>query len=278
MSDSLAIERQGPVGLVTMNRPERHNAFDDSLIQELTEALRTMEAEDGIRVVVLSGAGKSFSAGADLNWMKRMAGFSKDENQRDAMGLAALMRTLAHLRKPTIARVQGAAYGGGVGLVACCDIAVASQAASFALSEARLGLIPAVISPYVVAAIGERAARRYFLTAERFEAAEAWRLGLVHELSSGEGELDEKLGEIVDALLSAGPAAQREAKELIRAVSGRAVTSELIQDTAERIARIRSSPEGREGVAAFLDKRRASWLPPEPEPEPLGPTDPLPGI
>ncbi|MGZ5078234.1 MAG: enoyl-CoA hydratase/isomerase family protein [Usitatibacter sp.] len=278
MSDSLAIERQGPVGLVTMNRPERHNAFDDSLIQELTEALRTMEAEDGIRVVVLSGAGKSFSAGADLNWMKRMAGFSKDENQRDAMGLAALMRTLAHLRKPTIARVQGAAYGGGVGLVACCDIAVASQAASFALSEARLGLIPAVISPYVVAAIGERAARRYFLTAERFEAAEAWRLGLVHELASGEGELDEKLGEIVDALLSAGPAAQREAKELIRAVSGRAVTSELIQDTAERIARIRSSPEGREGVAAFLDKRRASWLPPEPEPEPLGPTDPLPGI
>ncbi|MGZ5650503.1 MAG: enoyl-CoA hydratase/isomerase family protein [Usitatibacter sp.] len=278
MSDSLAIERQGPVGLVTMNRPERHNAFDDSLIQELTEALRTMEAEDGIRVVVLSGAGKSFSAGADLNWMKRKAGFSKDENQRDAMGLAALMRTLAHLRKPTIARVQGAAYGGGVGLVACCDIAVASQAASFALSEARLGLIPAVISPYVVAAIGERAARRYFLTAERFEAAEAWRLGLVHELASGEGELDEKLGEIVDALLSAGPAAQREAKELIRAVSGRAVTSELIQDTAERIARIRSSPEGREGVAAFLDKRRASWLPPEPEPEPLGPTDPLPGI
>ncbi|MGZ5067600.1 MAG: enoyl-CoA hydratase/isomerase family protein [Usitatibacter sp.] len=278
MSDSLAIERQGPVGLVTMNRPERHNAFDDSLIQELTEALRTMEAEDGIRVVVLSGAGKSFSAGADLNWMKRMAGFSKDENQRDAMGLAALMRTLAHLRKPTIARVQGAAYGGGVGLVACCDIAVASQAASFALSEARLGLIPAVISPYVVAAIGERAARRYFLTAERFEAADAWRLGLVHELASGEGELDEKLGEIVDALLSAGPAAQREAKELIRAVSGRAVTSELIQDTAERIARIRSSPEGREGVAAFLDKRRASWLPPEPEPEPLGPTDPLPGI
>ncbi|MGZ5034414.1 MAG: enoyl-CoA hydratase/isomerase family protein [Usitatibacter sp.] len=276
MSDSLAIERQGPVGLVTMNRPERHNAFDDSLIQELTEALRTMEAEDGIRVVVLSGAGKSFSAGADLNWMKRMAGFSKDENQRDAMGLAALMRTLAHLRKPTIARVQGAAYGGGVGLVACCDIAVASQAASFALSEARLGLIPAVISPYVVAAIGERAARRYFLTAERFEAAEAWRLGLVHELASGEGELDEKLGEIVDALLSAGPAAQREAKELIRAVSGRAVTSELIQDTAERIARIRSSPEGREGVAAFLEKRRASWVPP-PEPEPEIPPE-APGI
>ena len=187
MSESLAIERQGPLGLITMNRPERHNAFDDVLIAELTEALRSMEAEEGIRVIVLSGAGKSFSAGADLNWMKRMAGFSMDENRRDAMALATLMRTLAHLRKPTIARVQGAAYGGGVGLVACCDVAVAAQAATFSLSEAKLGLIPSVISPYVVAAIGERAARRYFLTAETFEAAEAWRLGLVHELGSSEG-------------------------------------------------------------------------------------------
>src|SRR5688500_13798458 len=190
MTTALAIEHQGPIGIITMNRPERHNAFDDALIAELTEALRSMEAEDGVRVVVLSAAGKSFSAGADLNWMRRMASFSKDENQRDAMAMAALMRTLAHLRKPTIARVQGAAYGGGVGLVACCDVAVASQAASFALSEARLGLIPAVISPYVIAAIGERAARRYFVSAERFAAAEAWRLGLVHELASTEGDLD----------------------------------------------------------------------------------------
>lgn len=266
MSTSLAIERQGPIGLVTMNRPERHNAFDDILILELTDALRSMEAEDGIRLVVLSGSGKSFSAGADLNWMKRMAGFTKEENQRDAMGLGALLRTLAHLRKPTIARVQGPAYGGGVGLVACCDIAVAAQSASFSLSEGRLGLIPAVISPYVVAAIGERAARRYFLTAERFEAAEAWRIGLVHELVAGEVELDEKVGEIVDAMLACGPVAQREAKDLIRAVAGRPLTSELIQDTAERIAAIRSSPEGREGIAAFLEKRRASWIPPEPEP------------
>jgi methylglutaconyl-CoA hydratase len=268
MSDSLAIERQGPIGLITMNRPERHNAFDDALIAELTESLRSMEAEDGIRVVVLSGAGKSFSAGADLNWMKRMAGFSKEENQRDAMGLGALMRTLAHLRKPTVARVHGAAYGGGVGLVACCDVAVASQAATFALSEAKLGLIPAVISPYVVSAIGERAARRYFLTAERFDAAEAWRLGLVHDLGSTDGDMDEKIGTIIDAMLACGPAAQREAKELIRAVAQRPVTSEVIQDTAERIARLRSSPEGREGVAAFLEKRRTSWLPPEPAPEP----------
>jgi methylglutaconyl-CoA hydratase len=222
---------------------------------------------------VLSGAGRSFSAGADLNWMRRMAGFSKDENQRDAMGLGALMRTLAHLRKPTIARVQGAAYGGGVGLVACCDIAIAAQEATFALSEAKLGLIPAVISPYVIAAIGERAARRYFVTAERFDAAEAWRLGLVHELAASEGDLDEKVGLAVDALLACGPAAQREAKELIRAVSGRPVTSELIQDTAERIAKIRSSPEGREGVNAFLDKRRPAWVPPEPEP-PVPPEPP----
>jgi methylglutaconyl-CoA hydratase len=267
MSESLAIERHGPIGLITMNRPDRHNAFDDGLIAELTEALRSMEAEDGIRVIVLSGAGKSFCAGADLNWMKRMAAFSMDENRRDAMGLATLMRTLAHLHKPTIARVQGAAYGGGVGLVACCDIAVAAQSASFSLSEAKLGLIPAVISPYVVAAIGERAARRYFLTAERFDAAEAWRIGLVHELVGDHESLDDKIGEIVDAVLACSPSAQREAKDLIRAIASRPVTSELIQDTAERIAKIRSSPEGREGVAAFLEKRRASWVPVAPEPE-----------
>ncbi len=266
MSESLAIEHQGPVGLLTLNRPERHNAFDDALIRDLTEALRTLEADEGVRLVVLSAAGKSFSAGADLNWMKRMSGFSKEENQRDAMQLGALMSTLAQLRKPTIARVHGAAYGGGVGLVACCDVAVASNAATFSLSEAKLGLIPAVISPYVVAAIGERAARRYFLTAERFDAAEAWRLGLVHELASDDVDLDEKVGAIVDAMLACGPVAQREAKELIRAVAARPVTSELIEDTARRIARIRSSPEGREGVVAFLEKRRAAWIPPDPEP------------
>ena len=264
---SLAVETQGPVGLVTMNRPERHNAFDDALIAEMTDAFRSMEGDDSIRLVVLSGAGRSFSAGADLNWMKRMAGFSLDENRRDAMAMAALMRTIAHFRKPTLARVHGPAYGGGVGLVACCDIAVALQSASFALSEAKLGLIPAVISPYVIAAIGERAARRYFLTAERFDAAEAWRLGLVHEVASNDNELDERLGDIVDALLACSPAAQTEAKSLIRAVAGRPVTGELLQDTAERIAKVRASPEGREGVAAFLDKRRAAWVPPEPQPE-----------
>ncbi len=266
MSSALALERQGPLGLITLNRADRHNAFDDALIAELTDVLRSMEAEEAIRVVVLAAAGRSFSAGADLNWMKRMAGYSMDDNRRDAMGLGALMRTLAHLRKPTVARVQGAAYGGGVGLVACCDIAVATQNATFSFSEAKLGLIPAVISPYVVAAIGERATRRYFLTAERFDAAEAWRLGLVHELARDETEMDEKIGDIVDQLLACGPVAQTEVKALLRAVANRPVTSELIQDTAERIAKIRSSPEGREGISAFLEKRRAGWIPPEPEP------------
>jgi methylglutaconyl-CoA hydratase len=267
MTSGLATEHQGPIGLVTLNRPERHNAFDDALIAELTDTLRSMEADDSVRVVILGGAGKSFSAGADLNWMKRMSGFSKDENLRDAMGLGALMRTLAFLRKPTIARVHGAAYGGGVGLVACCDIAVATQAATFSLSEVKLGLIPAVISPYVVAAIGERAARRYFLTGERFDAGQAWRLGLVHELSVDDAEMDDRINTIVGSLLDCGPVAQREAKELIRAVANRPVTSEVIQDTADRIARIRSSPEGREGVTAFLEKRKAAWVPLEPEPE-----------
>jgi methylglutaconyl-CoA hydratase len=273
---TLAIERQGPIGLITMNRPERHNAFDDAIITELTEALRSMEAEDGIRVVVLSGAGPSFSAGADLNWMKRMSAFSKEENQRDAMGLAALMRTLAHLRKPTIARVHGPAYGGGVGLVACCDIAIGSHNAAFALSEAKLGLTPAVISPYVVAAIGERAARRYFLSGEKFDAAEAWRLGLLHDLAPTDAEMDEKIGDLVEAMLLCGPVAQREAKELIRAVANRPVDSELIQATAERIARLRASPEGREGVAAFLEKRRAAWVPPPPQEEEAGIAPPPP--
>jgi len=277
MTTNLAIERQGPVGLVTLNRPDRHNAFDDALIAELTDALRSMEAEEGIRCVVLSSVGRSFSSGADLAWMRRVAGASQEENKRDAMALAALMRTLSELKKPTVARVQGPAYGGGVGLVACCDVAVATVNATFALTEAKLGLIPAVISPYVVAAIGARAARRYFLTAEKMEAADAWRMGLVHELAQDEAELDEKVGEIVDAFLTCGPVAQAECKALIRAVANRPVASELIQDTADRIAKVRSSPEGMEGVTAFLEKRRASFLPPEPEPDPEAAPDPEPG-
>ncbi|HET9577861.1 MAG TPA: enoyl-CoA hydratase/isomerase family protein [Usitatibacter sp.] len=276
MTSALAIERQGPLGLVTLNRAERHNAFDDALIAELTAELRAMDADDGIRIVVLAAAGRSFSAGADLNWMKRMAAYSTEDNRRDAMALATLMRTLAHLRKPTVARVQGAAYGGGVGLVACCDIAVGTTHATFSFSEAKLGLIPAVISPYVVAAIGERAARRYFLTAERFDAGEAWRLGLIHEIARDDAEMDEKIGTIVDSLLAGGPVAQAEAKALLRAVSGRPITDEVVGDTAERIATIRATPEGREGIAAFLEKRRPAWIPPEPEP--TIPPEPPPGI
>lgn len=268
MTQTLVIERQGPVALATLARPEKHNAFDDALVAELTEALRELEADDAVRVVVLSATGRSFCAGADLNWMRRMAGYSREDNQRDAMALAALMRTLDQFGKPTIARVQGPAYGGGVGLVACCDVVVASQAAHFALSEAKLGLVPAVISPYVVAAIGARAARRYFLSAERFSASEAWRLGLVHELAMDDDDLDAKIGEIVESMLACGPVAQREGKALVRAVANRPVTGELLQQTSELIARVRASPEGREGIAAFLEKRRAAWLPPPPPPEP----------
>jgi methylglutaconyl-CoA hydratase len=264
MPSSLVIERQGAVGLITLNRPERHNAFDDVVIGELTEALRSMEAEDALRVIVLSGAGASFSAGADLEWMKRAAAYSKDENLRDAMALGALMRTLDHLRKPTVARVHGNAFGGGVGLVACCDIAVATQNAQFSFSEVKLGLMPAVISPYVIAAIGARYARRYFVTGERFDAAQAYQMGLIHDLASDPDDLDDKIGAIVDAMMLAGPVAQREAKELVRAVANRPMHSEILQDTADRIARIRVSPEGREGVSAFLEKRKASWVPEDP--------------
>lgn len=278
MTKTVEIERQGPVGLVTLNRPERHNAFDENLIAELTDALRSMEAEDAVRVVVLSGAGPSFSAGADVDWMKRAAAHTKDENERDAMALGALMRTLDHLRKPTIARVHGAAIGGGVGLVACCDIAVALNGAQFGFSEVKLGLIPAVISPYVLAAIGPRAARRYFLTGERFEAADAYRMNLVHDLAGSEEDLDEKVGLAVEALLLAGPVAQREAKELIRAVANRPMHSEILQDTAQRIAKIRVSPEGREGIAAFLEKRKASWVPQDPETANPGGIEPPQGI
>lgn len=261
MASNVTLDRQGPVARVILDRPERHNAFDDALIAELTDVLRSIEADDAVRVVKLESTGKSFSAGADLEWMRRVAGASREANRDDAMALAALMRTLAELRKPTIARVQGPAYGGGVGLVACCDIAVASTRAKFALSEAKLGLIPAVISPYVVAAIGSRAARRYFLTGEAFDASDAWRLGLVHELAEDDTALDGKIACLVEALLACSPNAQVECKALIRAVAGRPVTLELVQDTAERIAKVRSSPEGLEGVTAFLEKRRAAWVP-----------------
>ena len=246
------------VATLTLNRPEIHNAFDDGLIRALTEALDRIEADAAARVVVLQANGKSFSAGADLNWMRRISGYTEAENLRDAEALATMVRKLNFLPKPTIAAVQGSAFGGGVGLVAACDIAVAVGAASFALSEVRLGLIPAVISPYVVTAIGERAARRYFLTAERFSAAEALRLGLVHEVVA-EGELDRAVGRMVEVLLAGGPQAQAATKKLIRRVARGPLNAAVIADTAERIAKVRAGDEAREGIAAFLEKRKPGW-------------------
>jgi methylglutaconyl-CoA hydratase len=246
------------IATLTLNRPELHNAFDDALIAQLTQALNQLETDSQVRVVVLAANGKSFSAGADLNWMRQMAEYSYQQNLTDALALAELMRTLNTLAKPTVAKVQGPAYGGGVGLVACCDIAIASEAASFSLSEVKLGLIPAVISPYVVNAIGERQARRYFLTAEPFSAHEAQRIGLVHEVVPPQ-ELDAVLAKLLATLAGNGPAAMVAAKDLARAVSRGVLDMLMIEDTARRIAEIRASTEGREGLAAFLDKRKPAW-------------------
>jgi methylglutaconyl-CoA hydratase len=258
----LRVDVNDQVAVVALARPDVHNAFDETLIAELTRALAALDADPGVRVVVLAGQGKSFCAGADLNWMQRMAGYGHAENLADAGALANMLATLDRMAKPTIARVHGAAYGGGVGLVACCDIAIAAQEATFSLSEARLGLIPATIGPYVVAAIGARQARRYFLSAERFTAAEAMRIGLVHDVVPGDA-IDERLDTLIDALLVAGPRAQAESKALIRSIAARRIDDAVIADTVEWIAGIRASPEGREGVAAFLERRRPAWLPRE---------------
>jgi methylglutaconyl-CoA hydratase len=253
----VGIDARG-VATVALNRPAIHNAFDDTLIADLTTALRRLAVDGAVRVVVLTGSGESFSAGGDLNWMRRMAGYSDAENFADAMALAELLRTLNELPKPTVARVNGAAVAGGLGLVCCCDIAVAAAEATFSISEARLGLVPATISPYVVAAIGARAARRYFLTAERFTAAEAQRIGLAHEVAPRAG-LDGAVERIVDALLEAGAGAQARAKRLIAEVRDRPITEALMALTARAIAEARASAEAREGLAAFFDKRKPAW-------------------
>jgi methylglutaconyl-CoA hydratase len=256
--DTLQTEIRDGVATIRMNRPEVHNAFDDALIGALTTELSRLEQLPAARVIVLAANGKSFSSGADLNWMRRMAKYSREDNVRDARALAGLMRTLDGMNKPTIARVQGAAFGGGVGLVACCDIAIAGDEATFSLSEVRLGLIPSVISPYVIAAIGERAARRYFLTAERFDAIEARRIGLVHEVVDG-ASLDTTIGKITGYLLKGGPQALAAAKKLITDVSRRPMDDKLAMETALRIASIRVEREGQEGLAAFLEKRAPDW-------------------
>jgi methylglutaconyl-CoA hydratase len=260
MSEPILLETSDAHGVatVTLNRPAIRNAFDDVLIAELTACLRRLDADRAVRVVVLTGSGESFSAGADLHWMRRMAQYSDAENRADAMALAGLLRLLDELGKPTVARVNGAAFAGGFGLVCCCDVAIAAAEAVFCLSETRLGLVPATIAPYVVAAIGPRAARRYFLTAERFPAAEALRIGVVHDVVPRAG-LDAAVETIVAALLEAAPGAQARSKRLIADVRGRPVTDAVMALTARVIADARVSPEGREGLAAFLEKRPPSW-------------------
>ncbi|MBF0355055.1 MAG: enoyl-CoA hydratase/isomerase family protein [Alphaproteobacteria bacterium] len=243
---------------ITLNRPEIHNAFDQALISHLAQILDELESNTQVRVIVLSGAGKSFSAGGDLNWMRRTASQSFDENLADAKALAALLNRLDTLSKPTIARIHGQALGGGVGLVSCCDIAVAAPEASFSLSEVKLGLIPATISPYVTAAMGARAARRYFLTGERFSAAEALRLGLVHDVVPL-ADLDQAVDRLVASLLANGPEAIAHTKDLIRLVAKAPIDDALKDETAGRIAKRRASLEGKEGVTAFLEKRKPSW-------------------
>ena len=254
----LEIELDGPVATIWMNRPDLHNAFDQDLIAELTAACKALDDDDDVRVVILAGRGKSFSAGADLNWMKRAADNGIDDNLDDARALARMLRALAEMRKPTIARVQGAALGGGMGLAAACDIAVASTKAVFATSEVRFGIIPSAISPYVLRAIGARQAYRYFQSAERIDAQRAREIGLVHEAVAPE-ELDAKVQEIVASLLQGGPLSQTAAKSLIRAVKNQPINDVLVEETAHRIAHLRATPEAQEGIAAFLDKRQPNW-------------------
>ncbi len=256
---TLEIVRDAHVATIWMNRPEVRNAFSEQTIAELTHAFRALSKERGVRAIVLAARGSAFSAGADLNWMKKMAGYSEEENRADALALAEMLHTIHTCGKPTIARVQGDSYGGGVGLVAACDIAVVADSAGFCLSEVKLGLIPATISPYVIRAMGERAANRYFLTAERFDAREAMRIGFVHEVVAPE-ELDAAVARLLQHLSAGGPHAHDEAKRLIRDVAGEPVDEHLLADTARRIAEVRVSPEGREGIAAFLEKRKAAWL------------------
>ncbi len=251
---------QNGVARITLTRPDLHNAFNDVLISELTMLLHGLESDERVRIVALAAQGKSFSAGADLNWMKSMADYSHARNLEDSNALAELLWTLDRMSKPTVALVQGPAYGGGVGLIACCDIAIAAEEALFCLSEVRLGLIPAAISPYIVAKVGISAARRYALSGERFSAWEAHRIGLVHEVTNASA-LETVARELFDSLLAGGPEAMVAAKDLLFEVEGKVIDQELREETARRIARIRVTREGQEGVKAFLEKRRPSWVP-----------------
>ncbi len=259
--NTIKIERDARgVAMIAMNRPEVHNAFDEVMIREIIEAFRDLGEDNSVRVIVIAAEGKSFCAGADLNWMKRAADYDEDQNREDAGELALMLNAIYACPKPVIARVQGNAYGGGVGVVAAADIAIGVADVQFALSEVKLGIIPAVISPYVIEAIGARYAHRYFVTAERFTAAEAFRIGLLHDLASSMDAMDEQIAGLCTALLANSPKAIEAAKNLIQAVSQKSIDDELMEDTVERIAQIRSTPEAKEGIRAFLEKRKPSWI------------------
>ena len=256
----LLLDVRGHRATVTLNRPDVRNAFNDEVIAELTQAFRQLGARDDVRCIVLAASGTAFCAGADLNWMRRMADYTREQNVADAAALAAMLRTVFECPKPTIACVQGDVYAGGTGLVAACDMAVAVGTAQFCLSETRLGLVPATISPYVVRAMGARAAHRWFLTAERFDAAEAHRIGFVHEVVAADA-LAARVDALVTTLSACGPAAVRITKKLVQDVAEREITPALERMTVECIADVRASAEGREGVQSFLNKRKPAWLP-----------------
>jgi methylglutaconyl-CoA hydratase len=257
--ETLEVSIAGKLATVTLNRPDVRNAFNEKTINEITLAFDELGRNELVRVIVLAANGAAFCAGGDLNWMKAMAGYTHAENNADAMQLAQMLRTIYLCPKPVVAKVHGDCYAGGMGLVAACDVVVAADVANFCLSEVKLGLIPATISPYVIKAMGEQASRRYFLTAERFGAAEALRTGFAHEVVPV-ADIDAKVAEIVKALLANSPNAVKEAKALVRDVAGQPVSDALLADTALRIAHIRASEQGREGVASFLEKRKPNWL------------------
>ena len=257
--DTLEISVAGRVATITLNRPDVRNAFNETAIADIAMAFDEVGQDLDVRAIVLAANGPAFCAGADLNWMKKMASYSRDENEADAMRLADMLRTIYFSPKPVVAKVQGDCYAGGMGLVAACDIVVASEGVNFCLSEVKLGLIPATISPYVIKAMGEQASRRYFLTAERFSATQAKHMGLAHEIVVPEA-LDSTVQAIAAALCANSPNAVREAKRLVREVAGVPIDDAMLADTADRIAAIRASNEGREGVASFLEKRKPSWL------------------
>ncbi len=259
MTSAIRIATQNRVATIVLSRPDVRNAFNDEVIAELSQAFVKLGESPEVRAIVLMAEGPAFCAGADLNWMRRMADYTRDENIEDAGKLAFMLRAIYECPKPTIARVQGDVYAGGMGLVAACDMAVSVDTANYCLSEVKLGLIPATISPYVIRAMGARAAHRYFLTAERFNAAEALRIGFVHEVVPAD-QLDGKVGELVNALVSASPNAVRECKKLVQDVAERDITRLLIDHTVEGIADIRASDEGKEGVQSFLQKRKPAWL------------------